>query len=70
LNSVTGDYSRGAAGMWIEDGKLAFPVAGITVASTVQAMLKGIKAVGDDLVFRGTVCSPTLLFDKMTVAGK
>ena len=67
---MTGDYSLGASGMWIEDGKLAFPVSGITVASNLLDMFAGIIAVGNDLEFRSATNSPTILIDKMTVAGE
>jgi PmbA protein len=70
VNGVTGDYSLGASGMWIEDGKLAYPVSGITVASNLLDMFAGIIAVGNDLEFRSSTSSPTILIDKMTVAGE
>lgn len=69
FNQVTGDYSVGASGIWIEDGKLAFPVQGITIASNVLEMLNGIEAVGSDLEFRSSVNSPTLKIGSMMVAG-
>jgi PmbA protein len=69
VNIVTGDYSRGAAGIWIKDGELAFPVSEITIAGTLQEMLMGIQAVGSDLEFRGSIASPTLLIGEMTVSG-
>jgi PmbA protein len=70
VNTVTGDYSRGAAGMWIENGRLAYPVHEVTVASTLQEMLLGIEAIGSDLEFRGSVAAPTLLIREMTVSGQ
>jgi PmbA protein len=70
VNTVTGDYSRGAAGMWIENGRLAYPVHEVTVASTLQEMLMGIEAIGSDLEFRGSVAAPTLLIREMTVSGQ
>jgi PmbA protein len=69
INMVTGDYSRGACGFWIENGELAYPVEEITIASTVQQMLAGIELVGNDLVFRGRIASPTLKIAEMMVAG-
>jgi PmbA protein len=69
VNIVTGDYSRGASGMWIENGELAWPVSEITIASTLQEMLMGIEAVGSDLEFRGSLASPTLLIREMTISG-
>ena len=69
VNTVTGDYSRGAVGIWIRDGELAFPVSEVTIASTLQEMLNGI-AIGSDLEFQGSVAAPTLMFGEMTVAGR
>ena len=70
VNVVTGDYSRGAAGLWIEDGEFAFPVSEITIASTLQQMLMDFASIGSDLEFRGSVASPTLLIGEMTVSGQ
>jgi PmbA protein len=70
VNIVTGDYSRGAAGVWIENGELAFPVSEVTIAGTLQEMLLGIEAVGSDLEFRSSIASPTLLIREMTVSGQ
>ena len=70
FNATTGDYSVGASGMWIENGKLAFPVDNITIASNVADMFGGIVAVGNDLVFRGGTNSPTIMIKSMTVAGE
>ena len=69
VNPVTGDYSRGAAGMWIENGKFAFPVEGVTIAGNLKEMLCAIEAVGNDLAFRSSVCAPTIKITRMTVAG-
>ncbi|MCS6897550.1 MAG: metallopeptidase TldD-related protein, partial [Nitrospira sp.] len=69
INMVTGDYSRGASGFWIENGELAFPVEEITVAGNLRQMLKDVEMVGDDLVFRGRVASPTIKIAEMMVAG-
>jgi PmbA protein len=69
INMVTGDYSRGACGFWIENGELAYPVEEITIASTLQQMFAGIELVGNDLVFRGRIASPTVKIAEMTVAG-
>ncbi len=69
-NPVTGEYSRGANGMWIENGELAYPVQEVTVASDLLSMLKGIDAVGSDLEFRGSVAAPTIRFAEMTVSGE
>ena len=70
VNTVTGDYSRGAAGMWIRDGELAFPVSEVTIASTLQEMLNNVAALGSDLEFRGSVSAPTIKIGEMTVAGR
>lgn len=69
FNAVTGDYSMGASGIWIENGKLAYPVDEITVAGNVLEMFKNIEMIGSDLVFRSSTCSPTLKIGKMMVAG-
>ena len=69
FNEVTGDYSFQAQGFWIEKGEKAFPVEGVTVASTSLDMLRNIAAVGNDLVFDDHVSSPTLLIAEMTVSG-
>ena len=69
-NTVTGDYSSGAAGLWIENGKLTFPVSEITIAGTMQQMLLGIDQVGSDLEFRGSIAAPTILIREMTISGQ
>jgi PmbA protein len=68
-NIVTGDYSRGAAGLWIENGQLTHAVEEVTVAGNLGEMLMNVTAIGNDLVFRGSVASPTLRIDGMTIAG-
>ena len=70
VNTVTGDYSRGAVGMWIRDGEFAFPVSEVTIAGTLQEMLNGIAEIGNDLEFRGSVSAPTIMLGEMTVAGR
>jgi PmbA protein len=70
VNTVTGDYSRGAVGLWIRDGELAFPVSEVTIASTLQEMLNGVGEIGSDLEFRGSVSAPTIMIGEMTVAGR
>ena len=69
-NMVTGDYSRGAAGLWIEEGELTYAVEEITIAGNLKEMLNNITAIGNDLEFRGSVTSPTLRIDGMTIAGE
>jgi len=70
VNVVTGDYSRGAAGLWIRNGELAFAVSEVTIAGNLNEMLKGIEAIGSDLEFRGSVAAPTIKMGEMTVGGK
>jgi PmbA protein len=69
VNGVTGDYSRGAVGMWIEDGELAYPVEEITVAGNLLDMFGAVEGVGSDLTFRDRTNAPTLLIGRMVVAG-
>jgi len=69
INVVTGDYSRGATGLWIENGVLTHAVEEITIAGNLGEMLRNVAAIGNDLVFRGAVASPTLRIDGMTIAG-
>ncbi len=68
-NIVTGDYSRGATGLWIENGQLTHAVEEVTIAGNLAEMLTHVTAIGNDLVFRGSVASPTLRIDGMTIAG-
>jgi PmbA protein len=70
VNQVTGDYSRGAAGFWVENGEIAFPVQEITVAGNLKDMFRGIAAVGTDVVVRGSRQCGSILVDSMTVAGE
>jgi PmbA protein len=70
VNMVTGDYSRGAAGLWIENGELTFAVEEITIAGNLKEMLNNVTAIANDLEFRGAVASPTLRIDGMTIAGE
>jgi PmbA protein len=69
VNGVTGDYSRGAAGFWVEEGAIAYPVDEITIAGNLRDMLRDIVHVGDDPDERGNICAPSLLIGRMTVAG-
>ena len=69
VNMVTGDYSRGAAGFWVENGSLQYPVAEITIAGNLRNMLKGIVAVGDDVDTRGGTRVGSVLLEEMTIAG-
>jgi PmbA protein len=70
VNLVTGDYSQGAAGLWIENGELTFPVEEITIAGNLKDMYRNIVAIGNDLVFRGASAAPTIRVDGMTIAGE
>jgi PmbA protein len=70
VNMVTGDYSRGATGLWIENGEFAYAVEEITIAGNLKEMLNNITAFANDLEFRGSVASPTLRIDGMTIAGE
>jgi PmbA protein len=69
INMVTGDYSRGAAGFWIENGELAYPVEEITIAGNLKDMFGAIEMVGSDLEFRGRIASPTIKIGEMMIAG-
>lgn len=69
VNPTTGDYSRGASGLWIENGELAYPVEEITIAGNLLQMLRTIEVVGSDLVLRHSVSAPTIKIAKLTVAG-
>jgi PmbA protein len=68
-NTVTGDFSIGASGLWIQDGQLAFPVEEVTVAGTLEALLQGIERIGTDLIFNTSVVSPTFQVAEMTIGG-
>ena len=70
VNTVTGDYSRGATGLWIENGQLTHAVEEVTIAGNLAEMLVNVTAIGSDLEFRGAVASPTLRIDGMTIAGE
>src|SRR5207302_1410785 len=69
VNYVTGDYSRGAAGYWVENGEIAYPVHEITIAGNLKDMLRGIVDVGNDVLMRGSKQVGSILIDRMTVAG-
>jgi PmbA protein len=70
VNMVTGDYSRGAAGFWVERGEIQFPVAEITIAGNLREMFAGIAAVGDDIDTRGGIRIGSILLQEMTIAGE
>jgi PmbA protein len=69
VNNITGDYSRGAAGFWVEKGAIEYPVDGITIAGNLKAMFRGIEAVGSDVDPRSHIGTGSILVGKMTVAG-
>jgi PmbA protein len=69
VNTVTGDYSRGAAGIWIENGQLTHPVEEITIAGNLREMFRNVEMIGNDLRFRTATASPTLKIARMTLAG-
>jgi PmbA protein len=69
-NTVTGDYSSGAAGLWIENGELAYPVSEITIAGNLKQMLMNLEHVGANLEFRSSVASPSLVIAEMTISGQ
>ena len=69
VNLVTGDYSRGAAGYWVEGGEIRFPVEEITIAGNLRDIFRGIAAIGSDTLVRGARRSGSILIDRMTIAG-
>ncbi len=70
VNTVTGDYSRGAAGFWVENGAIAYPVDGITIAGNLRAMFAAFEAVGTDVDPRSHIRTGSILVGRMTVAGE
>lgn len=70
VNAITGDYSRGAGGYWVEDGRIQYPVDGITIAGNLKAMFAAIEAVGTDIDHRSHVRTGSILIGRMTVAGE
>jgi PmbA protein len=70
LNPVTGDISRGAFGLWIEGGAIAYPVAEVTIAGNLGELLRGVEKIGNDLDFRSAIAGPTIKVASMTVAGR
>ncbi|MFW6345865.1 MAG: metalloprotease PmbA [Halomonas sp.] len=69
VNAVTGDYSRGAAGFWVENGEIQYPVEEFTIAGNLEAMFRGLSGVGSDTDTRGSIHTGSWLIDEMTVAG-
>ena len=70
INTVTGDYSRGASGYWVEGGVIAYPVEEITIAGNLKDMFMGIVAVGQDAITRGSTTTGSVLIERMTIAGE
>ncbi len=70
VNGVTGDYSRGASGYWVENGEIAYPVAEFTLAGNLKDMLLNIVALADDIDVRSSILAPSMLLESMTVAGE
>jgi PmbA protein len=70
VNMVTGDYSRGAAGFWVENGEILYPVEEITIAGNLKDMLRNIVAVGNDVEYRGNVRTGSILVERMSIAGE
>jgi len=69
VNTVTGDYSRGAVGLWIENGKFTHPVQEVTIAGNLRDMLKNIEMIGNDVTFLGAIAAPTLKIRNMVISG-
>jgi PmbA protein len=67
---VTGDISRGAFGLWIENGEIAYPVAEITISGNLGELLHNVEMVGNDLEFDGSICGPTIKVAEMQIAGR
>jgi PmbA protein len=70
VNTVTGDYSRGAVGIWIENGQFTYPVQEVTIASNLRDMLNNIELIGNDVTFVGAIAAPTLKISKMVISGE
>jgi PmbA protein len=69
VNMVTGDYSRGASGYWVEGGAIQFPVEEITIAGNLRDMFRNVSAVGGDVLVRGSRITGSIVVDGMTIAG-
>ena len=69
INGITGDYSRGAVGYWIENGMIMHPVEEVTIAGNLKSMFKGIVGIADDVDTRSSIYTGSILIDKMTIAG-
>ncbi len=69
-NLITGDYSRGASGFWVENGAIAYPVENVTIAGNLRDIFRGMAALGNDVDLRGNIRAPSVLIERMTVAGQ
>jgi len=69
VSIVTGDYSRGASGFWVENGAIAYPVEEITIASNLRDMFAGVVAIGSDVDPRSSILTGSILVERMTIAG-
>ncbi|MBV8305892.1 MAG: metalloprotease PmbA, partial [Gammaproteobacteria bacterium] len=70
VNGVTGDYSRGASGFWVENGAIAYPVHEITIAGNLKSMYRDVVALGSDIDYRGSIRTGSVLIGEMTIAGE
>ena len=70
VNIVTGDYSRGISGFWVEEGEIQYPVDEVTIAGNLPSMFQSIRCVGNDSDRRGKIITPSLIIDNMMVGGK
>ena len=70
VNMVNGNYSRGAAGFWVEHGEIQYPVEEITIAGNLKDMFKNLVAVGNDVDYRGNIRTGSILIEKMSIAGE
>jgi PmbA protein len=68
-NVVTGDFSCGAAGLWIENGQIAYSVEEVTIAGSMFGILNNIEKIGSDLIFNSSIASPSFLVNEMTISG-
>jgi PmbA protein len=69
VNGVTGDYSRGATGFWVENGAISYPVHEVTIAGNLKQMYQGVRAIGSDVDERGAIRTGSVLLDEITIAG-
>jgi PmbA protein len=69
VNMTTGDFSRGAQGFWIENGRISYPVTEINLSGNLKEMLAGIDAVGNDLLWRGSSAAPSFRMSRLTLSG-